>query len=126
MVPGIAVTSHQIDARISLSDQLQVSALRYAESGQRPRSGRDALTSKMVHANTRSRATRASKKFTRYSPRNNKRKLFNTTTTVLPSWPTTPMVSGMTPSIAQVTSTTTVPSEMTRFCRITARARQLS
>ena len=53
-------------------------------------------------------------------PPNSSRKLFITTTTVLPSWPTTPMVSGILPSIANVTSTTTVPSEMNRFCRMTA------
>ncbi len=56
---------------------------------------------------------------------NNSRKLFITTTTVLPSWPTTPMVSGIFPSIANVTSTTTVPSEMKRFCRMMRRARWL-
>ena len=35
----------------------------------------------------------------RLAPPNNNRKLFITTTTVLPSWPTTPMVSGIFPSM---------------------------
>ena len=54
---------------------------------------------------------------------NNNLKLFITTTTVLPSCPTTPIVSGILPSSANVTSTTTVPNEITRFCRMIRRAR---
>ena len=63
--------------------------------------------------------------FVRPAPINNRR-LFITTTTVLPSWPTTPMVSGILASIAKLTSTITVPSEMMRFCRMMRRARWLS
>ena len=44
-----------------------------------------------------------------------RRRLFITTITVLPSWPTTPTVRGMRPRMAKVTSTTTVPIEMIRF-----------
>src|SRR6266852_5201879 len=51
------------------------------------------------------------------------RRLFITTTTVLPSCPTTPIVSGIRPSNARQTSTSTVPNEITRFCRITRLAR---
>jgi len=54
---------------------------------------------------------------------NSSRKLFITTITVLPSWPTTPTGKGIFPSIANTTSTATVPSEMTRFCRMMRRAR---
>src|SRR2546430_5731386 len=57
---------------------------------------------------------------------NSNRRLFRTTSTVLPSWPTTPTVRGMPPKSANATSTMTVPSEMNRFCRITRRARLLS
>src|SRR2546425_12680355 len=56
---------------------------------------------------------------------NSKRSLFITTTTVLPSCPTTPIVSGIRPSNARQTSTTTVPSEITKFCRLPRLARGL-
>ena len=46
---------------------------------------------------------------------NSSRRLFITTTTVLPSWPMTPRVSGIFPSRAITTNTATVPRERTRF-----------
>ena len=49
-------------------------------------------------------------------------RLFITTITVLPSCPTTPMVSGIRPRRAKQTSTATVPNEIMRFYRMIRRA----
>lgn len=47
---------------------------------------------------------------------NSSRRLFRHTTTVLPSCVSTPSVSGTMPNKDATAMTTTLPSEMTRFC----------